>query len=346
MSTDIAAAKKAIESSDTLKKAYAVVKANIAFEKADFTLAQLRSAQNKISKMLDKSSASYACTIYEMTQTIEIETDEATIKALKDSILKLVDVKSIVSKASLAERIKFVVNEAAISYPADAPQAITEDDWKRVKASFYMAADGKTLTRDLPEVAAVKNLERWANDGGLPKNIATMYYTDTTTKESFINFAKRLKAGGTIRQELKNPGEYYGEVVHNSKLYGYYYTKAENGKYELGRRTSNTKNPDDNARRSETIKLTDKVKQQLIDAKLNIKETTAKHVLIEGLARGVLFADKNTERFVPFYDDERNEITRGGQAYTTAQVADLMIKNVETLFPPVVEDEENKTDSP
>ncbi len=235
------------------------------------------------------------------------------------------------------------------TFTGAAASATTDADWEKVKVSFYMAADGKTPARDIPEVAAVKNLERWANDGGLPKNIATMYYTDTTSsKESFINFAKRLKAGGTIQQELKNPGEYYGEVVHNSKLYGYYYTKGEHGKYELGRRTSAPKNPDDIARRSETIKLTDKVKQQLIDAKLNIKETTASHVMIEGLARGVLYADKNTERFVPFYDDERNEITSGGQAYTTAQVADLMLENVETIFPiPTAEEvEENKTDSP
>ena len=232
------------------------------------------------------------------------------------------------------------------TFTGAAASATTDADWEKVKVSFYMAADGKTLCRDLPEVAAVKNLERWANDGGLPKNIATMYYTDTTSsKESFINFAKRLKAGGTIRQELKNPGKYYGEVVHNSKLYGYYYSKSENGKLQIGYRAT-AKNPETFYNHSRTIRLTDKIKQQLIDAKLNIKETTAKHVVLEGLAEGVLYADKNTECFVPFYNDGMYEFAKGGQAYTTAQIADLMLANVETIFPPIVDDEENKTDSP
>lgn len=158
MSTDITALKNAITSSKVLAKAYSSFRDNIVFEKADFTLIQLQSANDRIVEVLEKSKALFSCCIFERKQTIEIQTDRATINTFREYIRSLADEKSAVSGASLSERIIFVEGAPSIA-PADSATPQNAADIPALQLSqenvteFYMldAKNQAYIKRDFGE---------------------------------------------------------------------------------------------------------------------------------------------------------------------------------------------------
>jgi hypothetical protein len=107
MSTNVAAMKKEILADRGLKMLYESISENIVFEGAEFTMAELEKAYDRIRKLLAGQNTGAAISLNSKKNTIEIFAGEEKIKPYKNQILMAADIKSSVSGVSLSTRLVF-----------------------------------------------------------------------------------------------------------------------------------------------------------------------------------------------------------------------------------------------